>query len=543
MKMGKITAFITAFVAILTTFSFLTPAATANAASADFLLAYSSYDSNFVFENLAGKITADEDKVDYENYKYAFSYEPNVDENTFTQEQVEAFLNKKVTEEEGSSLSDLQKEVFEKLSDKDIEVKLDGNKLASAGSKKITFAYNGEYNATIKRTPKVADSTDYTEKEVTVTFNVGKVESGLLFAPEYTFDKNTLWEYAKQIKADVAKVEFGDDFAYPDPSDLFTAKLYNKDDVKFTLFYMTPGSSSFSKSTISGSSSKEIALDEHGIYTFYLAMANPVNQEEEIVNLNDYEYKKENDLAAYYDGEVKKYYLENEAFAEGDEFIFDGGESIETINGVTVQYLCNAEGEKIYPVFTFSYSGTKTPKIIKSQSEGTHNAYIGLTYTNASKLLTVESVSNTQTEYRLYFSKTALGSTIADEKWAQASDRTYDKNGNELYDVTEVEDFAFNASSKNFKVAESGYYYVTCTVENEFGGDFAFVEIDGTKEITTINYARDWGKDISAFFKNNTTSVIFLGIAILSFIGLMLVIFIKPKEAKVEEDVLPKSKD
>ena len=69
MKMGKITAFITAFVAILTTFSFLTPAATANAASADFLLAYSSYDSNFVFENLAGKITADEDKVDYENYK------------------------------------------------------------------------------------------------------------------------------------------------------------------------------------------------------------------------------------------------------------------------------------------------------------------------------------------------------------------------------------------------------------------------------------------------------------------------------------------
>lgn len=549
MKMGKITAFITALVAILTTFSFLTPAATANAASApaDFLLAYSSYDSNYVFENLTGKETVDGGKVevDYANYKYTFSYEPKVDESTLDQAQVEAFLNKKATEE-GSTLADLQKEVKEKLSEKDIEVKVDGEKLASSGSKKLTFAYNGDYTATIKRTPKVADSEEYTEKEFAVEFNVGNSgetgEAGLVFKPEYSFDVKVLREYAAQIKEDVKDVDFGDDFTYPDPSDLFTTKFYNKDDVKFTLFYMTPDSSSFSKSTISGSSSKEIELSEHGIYTFYLAMANPVNQDEEIVNLNDYEMKKADDGTIwYYDGEDAKYYLAEENF---ESVVPEEGEELADITGVTVQYLCDATGNKIYPVFSFSYSGQKTPKIIKSQSEGQiHKAYIGLTYTNASKLLTVESVSNTQTEYRLYFSKTALDDEkLKNTKWEDAS-KEFKKDGNELYDITDVEDFAFSQSSKNFNAAEAGYYYVTCTVENEFGGDFAYVVIDGTNEITSINYARDWGKDISAFFKNNTTSVIFLGIAILSFIGLMLVIFIKPKEAKVEENVLPKSKD
>lgn len=544
MKMGKITAFITAIVAILTTFSFLTPATAAFAdeatgTQAEFLFAYNSYDSNFVFGKLAEKLD-EENKVDYENYKYTFSYEPT----GLTQSEVENYLGKKVGDKVGEgedektlTLEDLFAEMNEKFGAKDIEVKVSDNELSESGSKKLTFNYQGEYKATLKSELKNSDDTEHAEKgPVELTFKTLSSD-GLDLTPAYNFDDlKALKQYAATVKETASGVDFGDDFSFPDIKDLYSVNYYAKEDAKLTLFYMTPSSSSFSKSTVSGSSSKEFELGSHGKYTFYIALANPVNDKDEAISLNDYELKDD----GYYKDDEKKYYLSDETF---NGVVFDGeDEEDPDITGVTVQYLCDAEGNKIYPVFSFNYSGTKAPKVIKSQSEGqVHNAYYGLTYTNVSKLLTVESVSDSQTQYRLYFSKTEL----SEDKlvWADAAEWSDKLEDNKLYDVTDVEDFAFSESTRNFNVAEKGYYYVTCDVSNEFDGDSAYVVINGTKEISKISYTRDWGKEIGSFFKNNTTSVIFLGIAILSFIGLMLVIFIKPKDAKVEENVTPKSKD
>ena len=511
MKMGKITAFITAIVAILTTFSFLTPATAAFAdegtgTQTEFLFAYNSYDSNFVFGKLAEKLD-EANKADYANYKYTFSYEP-------------------------TGLTDEEKE---KYGAKDIEVKVSGNELSESGSKKLVFNYQGDYTATIKGTPKDSESGKEAVDAVVAFKTVSS--DGLDLTPAYNFgDLKALKQYAATVKKTASGVDFGDDFSFPDIKNLYTTNYYAKEDAKLTLFYMTPSASSFSKSTVSGSSSKEFELSSHGKYTFYIALANPVNDKDEAISLNDYELKDD----GYYKDDEKKYYLSDETFSG---VVFDGeGEENPDITGVTVQYLCDAEGNKIYPVFSFNYSGTKAPKVIKSQSEGqVHNAYYGLTYTNASKLLTVESVSDSQTQYRLYFSKTELSKDKL--VWADAAEWSDKIEDGKLYDVTDEKDFAFSQSTKNFNVAEKGYYYVTCDVSNEFGGDSAYVVINGTKEISKISYTRDWGKEIGSFFKNNTTSVIFLGIAILSFIGLMLVIFIKPKDAKVEENVTPKSKD
>lgn len=544
MKMGKITAFITAIVAILTTFSFLTPATAAFAdeatgTQAEFLFAYNSYDSNFVFGKLAEQLD-EANKTDYANYKYTFSYEPN----GLTQSEVENYLGKKVGDKVGEgedektlTLEDLFAEMNEKFGAKDIEVKVSDNKLSESGSKKLTFNYQGEYKATLKSTLKNSEDTEHAEKEpVELTFKTVSSD-GLDLTPAYNFgDLKALKKYAATVKETVLNVKFGDDFTFPDIKDLYSANYYAKEDAKLTLFYMTPSASSFSKSTVSGSSSKEFELSSHGKYTFYIALANPVNDKDEAISLNDYELKDD----GYYKDDEKKYYLSDETFSG---VVFDGeGEEDPDITGVTVQYLCDAGGNKIYPVFSFNYSGTKDPKVIKSQSEGqVHNAYYGLTYTNVSKLLTVESVSDSQTQYRLYFSKTELSKDKL--VWADAAEWSDKIEDNKLYDVTDEKDFAFSESTRNFNVAKKGYYYVTCDVSNEFGGDSAYVVINGTKEISKISYTRDWGKEIGSFFKNNTTSVIFLGIAILSFIGLMLVIFIKPKDAKVEENVTPKSKD
>lgn len=543
MKMGKITAFITAIVAILTTFSFLTPATAAFAdeatgTQAEFLFAYNSYDSNFVFGKLAEQLD-EANKADYANYKYTFSYEPT----GLTQSEVENYLGKKVGDKVGEgedgktlTLEDLFAEMNEKFGAKDIEVKVSDNKLSESGSKKLTFNYQGEYKAILKSTLKNSEDTEHAEKEpVELTFKTVSSD-GLDLTPAYNFgDLKALKQYAATVKETASGVGFGDDFTFPDIKNLYTTNYYAKEDAKLTLFYMTPSASSFSKSTVSGSSSKEFELSSHGKYTFYIALANPVNDKDEAISLNDYELKDD----GYYKDDEKKYYLSDETFSS---VVYGEGEEDPDITGVTVQYLCDAEGNKIYPVFSFNYSGMKAPKVIKSQSEGqVHNAYYGLTYTNVSKLLTVESVSDSQTQYRLYFSKTELSKDKL--VWADAAEWSDKIEDNKLYDVTDEKDFAFSESTRNFNVAEKGYYYVTCDVSNEFGGDSAYVVINGTKEISKISYTRDWGKEIGSFFKNNTTSVIFLGIAILSFIGLMLVIFIKPKDAKVEENVTPKSKD
>lgn len=507
MKMGKITAFITAIVAILTTFSFLTPATAAFAdetagSQTEFLFAYNSYDSNFVFGKLAEKLD-EENKVDYENYKYTFSYEPN-------------------------GLTDEEKE---KYGAKDIEVKVSGNELSESSSKKLVFNYQGDYTATIKGTPKDSESGKEAVDAVVPFKTVSS--AGLDLTPKYNFDEKVLKQYAAEIKKDVSNVEFGKDFTFPDIKDLYSVNYYAKEDANLTLFYMTPSASSFSKSTVSGSSSKQFELGSHGKYTFYIALANPVNDKDEAISLNDYELKDD----GYYEDDVKKYYLSNETFGG---VVYGGDEENPDITGVTVQYLCDAGGNKLYPVFSFNYSGSKVPEV-SADEKAVHNAYYGLTYTNVSKLITVVAVSDSQTRYRLLFSKNQLAEEKLDwEHPAEWGDKIED---NMLYDVTEAEDFAFSQSTKNFTVAEKGFYYVTCNVSNEFGGDSAYVVINGTKEISKISYTRDWGKEIGSFFKNNTTSVIFLGIAILSFIGLMLVIFIKPKEAKVEENVTPKSKD
>ena len=147
-------------------------------------------------------------------------------------------------------------------------------------------------------------------------------------------------------------------------------------------------------------------------------------------------------------------------------------------------------------------------------------------------------VSIKMTLYRM-----ASDSQIVNALIAAADGKTYnEKNSSKnsgVYDVTEVKAFAFDTSTRYFNVAAKGYYYVVCEVGNEWGDTaFCTYAINGNNEFNRVKYVRDWGM----FLKNNTLSVVFLGIAVLSFIGLIVVICIKPKEAGADGDVTPKSK-
>lgn len=537
MKMRKITAFITAFVAILATFSFLNPTLAkadepttttildCGAISAEFVKGYKSYKSNYLFSFFADavddKATADEDKISYNDYTYTFAYELK-DSTALTEDQ------KKNTSASGISITT---ETVGEGDDQKTQLK-DGS------GNTVKFNADGDYRATLSRAAKSGD--DRTAKEfATVDFTV--IDKPASLTLEYDFDVDALKEYVELIKEEAESVDFGDDFRYPELRKLITVNYFDYSDLQLTLYHTSPEASGFTKvSPSTSSSSKEFELDEIGYYSFYVGLCDPYQISEQDVNLSGLTAKQEGNVVNYYDGEDVKFVRTASGITLGEGY-----------EDYSIDYLCDADGDELCPIFTFNYVKTATPKVEVDDANDTPKGYHKLVYKNVDKLITIDTVDSRTTRYRLYFSTTNVttGSdwthAVGAEKLAELaqgtefnSDDLASNNG--VFDVTEVEAFDFSTSTRYFTVAAKGYYYVVCEVGTDFGQVTVCTNaIDATNEFTTVKYARDWGK----FFENNTTAVIFLGIAVLSFIGLLLVIFIKPKDKETEKaDALPKNK-
>ena len=90
-------------------------------------------------------------------------------------------------------------------------------------------------------------------------------------------------------------------------------------------------------------------------------------------------------------------------------------------------------------------------------------------------------------------------------------------------------EIAFNNSTLNFTTTKKGFYYVVVTVADKYGEASAVTyAIEVASEFTEVKYD-------TQFLKHNWVSIMFLGIALLSLIGIILLIFVKPKEEKEEE--------
>jgi len=508
MKMRKFTAFIIAVVAILATFSFLTPASgvyadePADTNNADFINGYKYYYSNFVFEKLNEKLD-EADKADYAKYTYKFS---------FTLENA----------------TEADKENATKYS-----VKSDENGLTGDGEQ-IKFKAAGKYEAILFGT--ATDKDNDTDTEVKVNFTVADYDAikNNIKISYKTLDDETLKAYLEDVNGAIPS-NYGDDFTYPSVKSLITSNVLDYKNLKLTLYYMTPNSSSFSSTSSSSSSGKKFEVSTHGTYVYYVTLADPEGNGV-VFDYNKYEAEVNGSRVELKEDDVVKYYVVDKTLENNT-------------TGVTVRYVYekgtgeNSDDKFVCPIFSFDFNGTKNPTITVDR-DNVHKGCKGLTYKEIKDYITVVTVDNSQTEYRLYYSKVKLTDVqLAADQWEKtfnAAVDTFDSNDitNVLYDVTDVEAFAFDQSARTFMVAENGYYYVKCAVANEFGGALDYLEIEGTNTLTKINYARNWGE----FFKNNTTSVIFLGIAVLSFIGLLLVIFIKPKQTEIAENDTPKKK-
>ncbi len=277
----------------------------------------------------------------------------------------------------------------------------------------------------------------------------------------------------------LAGKELGDSFTYPDLTDILISDHFDYNALKnnLTLYYCKPTSSSFSTTT-----SKSFTLDQVGTYSYYVLAKDPTGTAMETID-TDVLTRKEGSL--------------------GDGWY-------------------NDSDELIVPVFSFYFANVKAPEITidKKVEEG----FIGLTYQDASDYITIVG-NNEAVQYELWYSESDL--SAGKDDWASTTLEVLEEAG--AVEITEDEDVAFNTSTLSFTPNKKGSYYVRVVVADDHGEDTAVTyAINVLSEFSEVKYD-------TQFLKYNWVSIMFLGIALLSLIGIILLIFIKPKEEKEEE--------
>lgn len=351
------------------------------------------------------------------------------------------------------------------------------------------------------------------EKSYDYSCMKGKTLSFYVVSPEnnantisYNTDSAVINAYAEAVVNKAADKEHGANYYYPDfevevagaKKSLINSLLYDVSDLKKTVYYAKSTSSSFTSTT-----SSYFKLADVGTYKFYVVFEDYAKNSA-FVNLS----ATDDDGNALYERKV----------VGGIEGFYDGDNNL------------------VVPVFSFTVSKGKAPEITLKK---TNNGYFGLEY-EVEAFTVVTEGNNSAKKYTLYFSKNDVSGGISD--WNNVGDEILEELtvNNTVIDITDDEDYDFNSSDLTFTPSEvAGYYYVVCRVSDENGTTAKVCNPIAVKEgFSEVKRAFDVG----AFFKNNYLSIIFLSIAVLSAIGIVLLIFIKPKE-KVEEEVKPQAKN
>ncbi len=327
----------------------------------------------------------------------------------------------------------------------------------------------------------------------------------------YTDDIEVIKAYQKAVtdKAE-AKGNQGESFYYPDltvevaegdstaKKDLIVSDIYDLSDLKKTVYYAKPDSTSFTSTT-----SAYFKLSEVGTYKFYITFED---------------------------------YAETSAFIDVSEKDDDGNAlyELKIIDGIEGYY--NNDDVLAVPVFSFEVKSDKAPEITIGTSP---KGYFGLEYEVES--FTVNQYGNNSSKkYTLYFSKINLSEGITNWRDVGVDIIENAVKGGTAFDITEEEAYEFDSSELTFTPnGTAGYYYVICRAADDNGTNAKVCDAIAVSEgFSEVKRAFDVG----AFFKNNYLSIIFLSIAVLSAIGIVLLIFIKPKEKTADEEVTPVAK-
>ncbi len=355
------------------------------------------------------------------------------------------------------------------------------------------YIFEGEYSAEDWATAAKAQAKLVLDKSYDVTDE--KIEE----APAYTSALNTFDYTAYQKKIEEATKTDGQ-YKYVSsstyfnvPEDIYScisSNYFAKEDLTFEIYYKLPGSTTFTHLS-STSSIKRFALSKIGYYEYYVLATDPQKNSLEL----DSEWKLE-------------------------------------INSGKMGFYSEESGDKKLevPVFSF-YMGNNGPQVDTSSSTQ-DPGFVGSTYTGVSSF-TVKG-NDVTTEYSLWYNANENLSETPDasgEGWVEISDKDVFA---ETFADLKYEDLGWSSSALSFKPLKIGSYVVKCKVADaEAHADEAFTKVINVKtEVKKVSI-----DTTSVWFEKNWKSVLFLGIAGLSLIGIIVLLFVKPKE---EDDLIVK---
>jgi len=301
-------------------------------------------------------------------------------------------------------------------------------------------------------------------------------------APVYKFDAEAVRGFEAQLKKqyfDAEKnksVALGSTLELPSLEDLVFDDSVSYDDLKATIYYMAK--------TEGSSTNFKFDLDEVGEYTMYVAFA---DQSGNAMEKEDFIKIDETDENKFTEGKYK-------------DFIF--------------RFVVNDDADiKVSPAI--------------KESVG----YKGVSYTVSKfKVDANECTLN----YKLYYSKDVNADPESEKEgvWVEipkassVKKDSYVSNNGFTYD--QVKEFAYNGTL-TFKPIEFGAYKIVCTATSDVSPrtDSAYSVVKVEKEPAVVKVDTKW-------LQNNVWSVVFLSIGTLCLIGIVVLLFVKPKDTDNE---------
>ncbi len=345
---------------------------------------------------------------------------------------------------------------------------------------KETAGYDFEYRQILKQVPSEAPKYENLDEFFASEFDAyqSKIESETKDKGTYKYIGSSTYFY---VPTEVAQY--------------LSSKYFSNSDLTTLVYYKIPGSDSFS--SISASSTKRFSLSKLGEYEFYILATDPMGNEMVI----DEEWEL----------------------------------GLNTVGDVEVYGYYNAEKELMVPIFKFELgnAGPQTTANDDYQDEG----YIGTAYTKVNSFST--KGNDVKAVYSLLYNpSTNLERYEDSDNWYEiGNEEDFEKYKTTLnFTNKETETFetlAWDESDLSFTPIKAGSYVVKCVVSD---GE-AKTATAYTRVISVNNKVNRVEVDtVSVWFENNWRSVLFLGIAVLSLIGIIVLLFVKPKEVTENEE-------
>lgn len=288
------------------------------------------------------------------------------------------------------------------------------------------------------------------------------------------------------------------------PISQVTAKIYVKNPV-------SGWSSSYSTSGKKTSSSLKVTLSERGTYAFYVFFSVKAYDPLDNKAYKEINMEKKSEWKEFSPSDKPAGFYSVEKDTDGNEVLKD------------LQI----------PVFTFNYNPGQNVTITEKISVRTGK--VGMAYSSLS--FTIENANKAECVI-MYAPLNSDNWVVASNSKAEGATSAEIKKAVAEYDEKSLKKYS-SGSSVSFTPLAKGQFKVVCKAMGANSTDLV------QKESTIINVRSEMivrpteNTAVRDFFKNNTLSVIFLGVAILCLIAIIVIAFWKPKgdkpAAKVED--------